>query len=505
MELPWPTLPKAHYLPVTRTAEGYQQRVELRAHPLFHGVAPLTAVRRYQQPDLYHEEVVELDTPLARVLECSPRVHALSVLLLGDQNAGKTTLLHAFTYHHDVNYTHLSDALPLLAAVFVNARFLAPDAPLAAAMDQPPYVDTDLARCTMLAAMDDWQRFLADAGLPPCPSRAPYCVVQLLEVGGDHLDRLMAGDSASVCEQSRALLRRVQHAAYVVNCASTAPAGLPERRMAYLRALNPSLQLRVLDARGPHATFSALDVHGHIDVQGVTRALADLVRPVASTGAPAAGAGLAAEQLLQCWPLARENLYLDPAGVYELLTRGHQHVPNCVPASALVADFDAAVRLLAAARVAHASHDGRFAAGLRWRLCDGVRLRAARAGPVLWVRFPLFEPLYTLLCADARARASSSEWWAAAAAPCAPVGPLLEALEARIASEWGTGSAHAAALLVEDWVLAKRHAGARGGCLRVPHVQGRSAELAALLSPDSDDDHTQGGDEDHDVVTLVWS
>lgn len=48
----------------------------------------------------------------------------LSFVLLGDQNAGKSTFLHSFTYHRDAHFLELSSLVPVLSASFVNSRFL---------------------------------------------------------------------------------------------------------------------------------------------------------------------------------------------------------------------------------------------------------------------------------------------------------------------------------------------------------------------------------------------
>lgn len=63
-------------------------------------IIALTAAYQYHQPDLYHEEVLDLDSPFASIVHVGTQV--FSFLLLGDQNAGKSTFLHSFTYpwHH---------------------------------------------------------------------------------------------------------------------------------------------------------------------------------------------------------------------------------------------------------------------------------------------------------------------------------------------------------------------------------------------------------------------
>lgn len=78
----------------------------------------------YANRDLFHEEVVELDSPFADIVRADTAV--MSFLLIGDQNAGKSTFLHSFCHFNDPNYLELSAILPILSATFVNTRFLPP-------------------------------------------------------------------------------------------------------------------------------------------------------------------------------------------------------------------------------------------------------------------------------------------------------------------------------------------------------------------------------------------
>lgn len=51
-------------------------------------------------------------------------LQVFSFVLLGDQNAGKSTFLHAFTHYTDPNFLKLSSLVPVLSAGFINTRFL---------------------------------------------------------------------------------------------------------------------------------------------------------------------------------------------------------------------------------------------------------------------------------------------------------------------------------------------------------------------------------------------
>lgn len=100
----YPTRSKEASLPIQRTELGYVQQT------------------LYRQADLYHEAVIELDSPFAAIFAADTAV--FSFLVLGDQNAGKSTFLHAFTYEEDPNFLQLTSELPILTSTFVNSRFL---------------------------------------------------------------------------------------------------------------------------------------------------------------------------------------------------------------------------------------------------------------------------------------------------------------------------------------------------------------------------------------------
>ncbi len=62
-------------------------------------------------------------------------------------------------------------------------------------MDEPPFIDTDLARATLVLTVDDFAFFVAENGLDPAlvtsaPQDTVYYIVQFIELGGDHLDRV---------------------------------------------------------------------------------------------------------------------------------------------------------------------------------------------------------------------------------------------------------------------------------------------------------------------------
>lgn len=120
---------------------------------------------RYQQPDLFHEEVVEIESPFAAVVASDTAV--ITFLVLGDQNAGKSTFLHTFTYPYDANFLELTSYLPILSSSFINTRFFfGIDSSTFQPMDELPFLDTDLGRMTVLITRENWEFFVDEFSIP---------------------------------------------------------------------------------------------------------------------------------------------------------------------------------------------------------------------------------------------------------------------------------------------------------------------------------------------------
>ena len=189
------------------------------------GCAPLSLERspdgwvqraRWTHPDLHDElveELVSLSSPLAAVGAAAAHRTAVgyTFLLLGDQNAGKSTFLHAFANAEHAGWLELLSILPILSASFTNAQFRtdAPDPKGGAppAIDQPPFLDTDVGRTTFLLTLEDFSLFVDEYELPIAmdelralaAASVRYAAVELIEIGGDHLDRMVAR-RAALCE-----------------------------------------------------------------------------------------------------------------------------------------------------------------------------------------------------------------------------------------------------------------------------------------------------------------
>lgn len=307
---------KSEALLVERTQFGYVQRA------------------RFAHPDLHHEEVLELDSPFAAVVAAG--THVFSFVLLGDQNAGKSTFLHSFSYTDEPQWLELSSYLPLLSSAFLNVRLLPPgdDTP---PLDELPYLDTDIGRSNFLMTAENFLFFLREFGLAPdgdthgteasrllgeCLGDTRYVLTQFIEVGGDHLDRLIARANPTSCtpdygeshpspgwlddtlNMSERLLKGVGRGAYYINAATlfqsaTAPAGkggdgssathrvvinvralrLLLDRMAYLSHTAPSagLELLVLVSRLPPIEEIAAPIFNSAQsVELINAALIDL-------------------------------------------------------------------------------------------------------------------------------------------------------------------------------------------------------------------------------------
>lgn len=116
----------ARALHVERGAEGFWQQRAAFSHA-----------------DL-HEELVSEPLPSPFALHHHEGTFCYTFLLLGDQNAGKSTFLHAFTHEADASWLSLVSLLPIISSSFLNASLLpSSEAP---PMDEPPFIDTDIGK-----------------------------------------------------------------------------------------------------------------------------------------------------------------------------------------------------------------------------------------------------------------------------------------------------------------------------------------------------------------------
>ncbi|CAE7237961.1 unnamed protein product [Symbiodinium microadriaticum] len=240
--------------------------------PIVRGRFGLEQRCAYKHPDLYDEEVPEIDLETAVAQpELGAGCAVRSFVLLGDQNAGKSTMLHSFCRNGDAGFMQLSSLLPILSSSFLNTRMV-PESwlqgqedlnQLSLVRDELPFMDTDIARGLVMLSVENFAFFAQEFGLwdPSCMEEAPeflnfdpqvrFVTLQFTELGGDHLDRLLLflrGDLATVraaeakalqaeaeegfwadmhevLSASLKLLQETTRTAYFINCAVLFPGG----------------------------------------------------------------------------------------------------------------------------------------------------------------------------------------------------------------------------------------------------------------------------------------
>lgn len=201
-------------LPITRSVQGvWEQRAQ------------------YAQADLHEEVVLDVEGPLSSAASAGTEV--VRIVIVGDRNAGKSTLLHALVNFHDRDWLRVTSLLPVVAGSFVNRRFgdAGPCVPGSAPRDELPYLDTDVARSTVVLTREDFRFFVAEFGLDVAVGSSDYVALELVELGGDHLEAMMDEGTRprllkASLEHSKQVVQRATHLAYFANCAKLAPDGL---------------------------------------------------------------------------------------------------------------------------------------------------------------------------------------------------------------------------------------------------------------------------------------
>eukprot|EP00916_Digyalum_oweni_P003132 GHVL01005641.1.p1 GENE.GHVL01005641.1~~GHVL01005641.1.p1 ORF type:complete len:295 (+),score=73.19 GHVL01005641.1:129-1013(+) len=144
----------------------------------------------YRHPDSCDEEICEVD---ATGVAC-PSAQMFSFLLLGDQDAGKSTFLHTFCNADNPNFTQLSSFFPIFLSKFINI-FFSNTPPLGT-----PFIKTDIARGISLITTENFLFFLEEFNIKYINIHKKYVIIDLCEMGGDHIDRLMKRFSDSKIE-----------------------------------------------------------------------------------------------------------------------------------------------------------------------------------------------------------------------------------------------------------------------------------------------------------------
>ena len=242
--------------------------------------------------DLQHEEIPELE--LVDHSNHSEDLLELRFLILGDQNAGKTTFLYVLSDKSFIGATELLSHIPALSSNFVNSRFILTrqermEVRLDELSDEPPFIDTDLARAAILLSSEAFGFLALESGIEfdrvsNILSNRKYVSLEFAEIGGDHLDRLVKFVDRGVCDveqdalertaneiqsQSLQIISKQDTAVYFVNTCtllfkdhldhqgSNGPSFHPARvseikeRLELLRSLRPDLKLLFVCSRVP--------------------------------------------------------------------------------------------------------------------------------------------------------------------------------------------------------------------------------------------------------------
>lgn len=196
----------------------------------------------YRNPDLHDEDVPEIDLSSPLAPAAAANSECLPILVAGDQNAGKSTFLHSFCNANDAGFLRLTSFLPILSSEFVNLRILRGSE---RAMDELPFLDTDVARGIFSLTLENFAFFCNEFGLQSLVvdgsgnlrfrDDTRFVALEFLEIGGDHLDRLVSFSSSSntdtneavvdlldvvleeVLLRSLALVRHARRLAYFIN------------------------------------------------------------------------------------------------------------------------------------------------------------------------------------------------------------------------------------------------------------------------------------------------
>ena len=206
----------------------------------------------YAQPDLHEDLTVEVDGgPLAEFAPAGTAV--VSVAIVGDRNAGKSTFLHAFVNERDRDWLKVTSVLPAISGSFRNARYgtVGPCVPGGAPLAEAPYIDTDVACATAVLTIEDFAFFCNDFGLPDLLASvadASYVALRFVELGGDHLEALVNGPPPAASslllaalEKSRAALARADAVAYFADARrldDAAAVAALRARLGWVRSLN---------------------------------------------------------------------------------------------------------------------------------------------------------------------------------------------------------------------------------------------------------------------------
>lgn len=102
------------------------------------------------------------------------------------------------------------------------------------AIDEPPFLDTDIGRATLVLTADDFAFFVTEHDLPhslvlDAPKDTCYFALQFIEFGGDHLDQMMhvqpstSAAASEIVTRSASMISNAFRIVYFINGASLFP------------------------------------------------------------------------------------------------------------------------------------------------------------------------------------------------------------------------------------------------------------------------------------------
>jgi len=266
-------------IPVEKTALGLEQRLTSR------------------NVDLSHEEIPEIEFPdPLGALPHSSDLFEMRFLILGDQNAGKTTFLHSLVDPDASHSTELLSYIPAISSSFVNARFLLREGDELNVMDEPPFLDSDIARTALLVTSENFNFMALESGVenPRIPDSARFVVLEFAEFGGDHLDRIASFDESTaspveteIVTASKRIIMQATSLAYFVNCKSLnenydVRMKQIEDRLQLVKHINPKINMLMVANRAENSDIPQEirwdEICTHSSASGIYKTISILIK-----------------------------------------------------------------------------------------------------------------------------------------------------------------------------------------------------------------------------------
>ena len=458
---------KQDQLPIYKTEFGFQQK------------------SFFKQLDLYHEEVIELDSPF-EVVKNHSSVYTKTIVIIGDQNAGKTTFLHSFCGKDDLHFTELMGEFPMLCSTFLNTRFLSHEL---SAMDEAPFIDTDIARTTVLFSTDDWNFFLSEHDMAVLDTKCHFVCLQFVEIGGDHLDRIMNIDKIvdpkikEICSNSLRLIEKAEQVAYVINSKTFNQTDV-QSRFNYFKSITENFLVFIsryesFDTIVNHfkSQFSVcrydLLTNGDINVQGIVEITLNMLKNLKPKSS--SSSVLNAEHIIGYWKDFSQrydgksvDIWLNAKGFYDYVQEEDFEILHSAPHSSVIQSFTETGKTIcdsffAMQRFSENLSD--FSIVFHVDQSDRVYYFTQKKcdDDAFMFRFPLYEPLFKIYD-DFFQRSIPSLFWMNNESTHFMLDSVIESLENYIANaSQDPANWELVLLLIDDWILAnkRKHKGSK--------------------------------------------